>query len=54
MIPPPAQRMMADRAGATVVEVAGSHASFISHPEAVAALIRTALKETAALTHVGA
>ncbi len=26
MIPPPAQRMMAQRAGATVVEVPGSHA----------------------------
>jgi len=54
MIPPPAQRTMAERAGATVVEVAGSHASFISHPEAVAGLIRTALKETAAMTQVGA
>jgi pimeloyl-ACP methyl ester carboxylesterase len=52
MIPPPAQRMMAERAGATVVEVAGSHASFLSHPEAVAGLIRTALKESAAMTHV--
>jgi pimeloyl-ACP methyl ester carboxylesterase len=48
MIPPPAQRMMAERAGARVVEVAGSHASFLSHPEAVAGLIRTALQETAA------
>jgi pimeloyl-ACP methyl ester carboxylesterase len=47
MIPPPAQRMMAERAGATVVEVAGSHSVFLSHPEAVAGLIRTALAETA-------
>jgi pimeloyl-ACP methyl ester carboxylesterase len=54
MVPPPAQRMMAERAGATVVEVAGSHASFLSHPEAIAGLIRTALKESAAMTHVGA
>jgi hypothetical protein len=53
MIPPPAQRMMAERAGATVVEVAGSHASFLSHPESVASLIRTALKDTA-VTHAGA
>jgi pimeloyl-ACP methyl ester carboxylesterase len=52
MIPPPAQRTMAERAGATVVEVAGSHASFLSHPEAVASLIRTALKDTA-VTHAG-
>jgi pimeloyl-ACP methyl ester carboxylesterase len=54
MIPPPAQRTMAARAGATAIEVAGSHASFLSHPEAVAGLIRTALKETAAMTHAGA
>jgi pimeloyl-ACP methyl ester carboxylesterase len=53
MIPPPAQRMMAERAGATVVEVAGSHASFLSQPEAIAGLIRTALKESAAMTQVG-
>jgi pimeloyl-ACP methyl ester carboxylesterase len=53
MIPPPAQRTMAERAGATVVEVAGSHASFLSHPEAVAGLIRTALKATP-VTHAGA
>ena len=53
MIPPPAQRTMAERAGATVVEVAGSHASFLSHPESVASLIQTALKETA-VTHAGA
>jgi pimeloyl-ACP methyl ester carboxylesterase len=39
MIPPPAQRSMAQRAGSTVVEVAGSHAVYVSHPEAVATLI---------------
>ena len=39
MIPPPAQRLMAKRAGATVVEVAGSHAVYVSQPEAVAGLI---------------
>jgi hypothetical protein len=44
--------MMAERAGATVVEVAGSHAIFLSHPEAVAGLIRTALKDSAAMTQV--
>ncbi len=42
MIPPPAQRMMAERAGSTVVETAGSHAVFVSKPEAVAALIEQA------------
>jgi pimeloyl-ACP methyl ester carboxylesterase len=42
MIPPPAQRLMAQRAGSTVVEVKGSHAIYVSKPEAVAALIEKA------------
>lgn len=42
MIPPPAQRTMAQRAGATVVEVAGSHAIYVSKPEAVAKIIEQA------------
>jgi pimeloyl-ACP methyl ester carboxylesterase len=42
MIPPPAQRAMSARAGSTVVEVAGSHAIYVSQPTAVAALIATA------------
>ena len=42
MIPPPAQRMMAGRAGSTVVETAGSPAVYVSKPEAVAALIEQA------------
>lgn len=42
MIPPPAQRMMAERAGATVVETAGSHAVYVSKPEVVARLIAQA------------
>ena len=42
MIPPPAQRIMAKRAGATVVEVKGSHAIYVSQPKAVAALIEQA------------
>jgi len=42
MIPPPAQLFMAGRAGSTVVEVAGSHAIYVSQPKAVADLIRTA------------
>ena len=32
MIPPPAQRAMSERTGSTVVEVAGSHAVYLSHP----------------------
>ena len=42
MIPPPAQRFMSKRAGATVVEVSGSHAVYVSQPDAVAALIAKA------------
>jgi len=33
---------MSRRAGATVTEVGGSHAVYVSQPEAVAALIREA------------
>ena len=44
MIPPPAQRVMSKRAGATVVEASGSHAIYVSKPEAVAALIEKAAK----------
>jgi len=42
MIPPAAQRLMSGRAGSTVVEVAGSHAVYVSRPDAVAALIEKA------------
>ena len=42
MIPPDAQRQMAKRANAVVVEVKGSHAIFISHPQAVANVIEKA------------
>src|SRR5882762_8927217 len=44
MIPAAAQRLMAKRAGATVVEVKGSHAIFVSQPQAVASLIEKAAK----------
>jgi pimeloyl-ACP methyl ester carboxylesterase len=44
MIPPEAQRFMAKRAGATVVEAKGSHAIYVSQPAAVAALIERAAK----------
>jgi pimeloyl-ACP methyl ester carboxylesterase len=39
MIPPPAQRAMAGRAGATVAESPGSHSVYVSHPEEVVRLI---------------
>lgn len=42
MIPPVAQRFMSQRAGATLAEVAGSHAVYVSQPHAVARLIATA------------
>ncbi|MFB7507499.1 alpha/beta fold hydrolase [Streptomyces broussonetiae] len=42
MIPPPAQRAMADRAGATVNETSASHAVYVSKPAEVAALVRKA------------
>ncbi len=51
MIPPPAQRFMSKRAGSTVVEVAGSHAIYVSQPHAVAALIETAVKGVKAEAH---
>jgi pimeloyl-ACP methyl ester carboxylesterase len=47
MIPAPAQRQMAARAGATVVETAGSHAVYVSNPEVVAHLIEAAAKGAA-------
>ncbi len=42
MIPPPAQRAMAERTGATVTEVAGSHSVYLSQPKPVASLIKQA------------
>jgi pimeloyl-ACP methyl ester carboxylesterase len=47
MIPPPAQRQMAKRAGSTVAETKSSHAVFVSHPQAVIKLIEQATKGTA-------
>jgi pimeloyl-ACP methyl ester carboxylesterase len=42
MIPPAAQRSMAQRAGATATEVAASHALYVSRPQEVARLVATA------------
>jgi pimeloyl-ACP methyl ester carboxylesterase len=49
MIPPAAQRAMAGRAGAEVTEAPGSHAIYVSHPEAVASVIKHAAVGTATL-----
>src|SRR6476659_864377 len=46
MIPPPAQRAMADRTGATVAEASGSHSVYVSQPKAVASLIEQAATAT--------
>lgn len=45
MIPPAAQRAMSKRAGSKVTESSGSHAIYLSQPEAVAAVIRKAAQD---------
>lgn len=45
MIPPPAQRQMAKRAGATVAETKGSHAVYVSKPKVVAEFIEQAARQ---------
>jgi len=45
MIPPPAQRAMSGRAGATVEEAAASHSIYVSQPAAVAGLVKKAASE---------
>jgi pimeloyl-ACP methyl ester carboxylesterase len=42
MIPPAAQHAMSKRAGSTVIESKGSHAIYVSQPEAVASIIQKA------------
>ncbi len=44
MIPVPAQRMMANRAGAKTADQSGSHAVYVSQPQAVAAIIEEAAR----------
>jgi pimeloyl-ACP methyl ester carboxylesterase len=50
MIPPDAQRAMSKRAGATVVEVKGSHAVYVSQPQAIAAIVEQAARNVAVAT----
>ena len=45
-IPPAGQRFMAERGNAQIEEVAASHASMVSQPEAVTQLILSAVEET--------
>ena len=47
MIPEEAQRAMAKRANATVVNTNGSHAIYVSNPKVVATLIEEAAKKVA-------
>jgi hypothetical protein len=47
LIPPATQRFMAQRAGATTVEVRSSHVAMISHPREAANLIIQAAKAVA-------
>jgi len=49
MIPPPAQRQMAQRAGAEVAETSGSHAVYVSRPREVARVIEQAASVSAAV-----
>ena len=44
VIPPATQRSMAERAGATISEVAASHVSMVSHPDAALAAILAAVE----------
>ena len=41
-IPPATQRFMAERAGATTIEIRSSHVAMMSHPKQVADVIETA------------
>ncbi len=47
MIPPDAQRLMSQRAGATVTEVKASHSIYVSQPKAVVKVIEEAAKNAA-------
>jgi pimeloyl-ACP methyl ester carboxylesterase len=51
MIPPDAQRAMSQRAGSTVVEASGSHAIYVSQPQAVAELIEQAATSAPMAAH---
>ena len=48
MIPPPAQRAMAERTGAIVAETPASHAVYVSRPDAVADVIYQAVQHVTA------
>ena len=47
MIPPDAERLFAQRMGATVKEFASSHVVLVSHPDEIADLIEAAVRDVA-------
>jgi hypothetical protein len=49
-IPIAAQRFMCERAGSEATEVPGSHAIYVSNPQAVATLIETAANQCHAVS----
>jgi len=51
MIPPRAQRAMAERAGSTVDEITGSHSIFLSHSAELAGMIEQAASGVMAARH---
>ena len=53
MIPPDAQRAMSKRAGATTTEIHGSHAVYVSQPQAVASMIEKAANGARQTTTTG-
>jgi pimeloyl-ACP methyl ester carboxylesterase len=53
MIPPDAQRFFAQRMGATVTTLAGSHAAMVSHPQTVTNFILQAADAAASRVAVG-
>jgi hypothetical protein len=48
MLPPAAQHLFAERMGAKIASVAGSHSSMVSHSDEVTAFITQAARATAA------
>ncbi len=46
-IPPDAERLFAQRMGATTVEVATNHVAMVSHPDDVVQLVKTAAETLA-------
>ena len=44
IIPPEAERAMAQRAGSTTIEIDSSHVAMMSHPSAVLSLIKAAAR----------